>query len=288
MMDMHNRARRDKREPAEFYIIKQATDLSELINCESGKYNLLPFIPIDPTISEEDREAFDHFNIFLKAFRGEYGFTPSGIKIYPSLGYLPSHPLLMPIYEICEKKNIPITAHCSSGTVHAYFRRIKNIKGWKIGKDGESTQMDETKWFLFFQKNKYENYFNHPKNWDPVLQRYPNLKINFAHFGGARQWRKLIKGKQNTWVTQIIDYFTRYQNVYADLSFTNAFPEINRMAKERLISSELIRNRVIYGFDYYMVVKEGHYRTIKADFDTLMGEELIDTISRTNPVRFLF
>lgn len=288
MMDMHNRAERRIRKPAEFYITKQADDLSELINDESGRYNLLPFIPVDPTISPDDRNAFDHFDIFLKAFRGEYGFMPGGIKIYPSLGYLPSHPLLMPVYEVCERKNIPVTAHCSSGTVHAYFRRIKNIRGWKIGADGNLTDRPETKWFLFFQKNKYENYFNHPKNWEPVLQQFPNLRINFAHFGGSRQWRRLIRGRKNTWPTRIIDYFGRFPNVYADVSYTNAFPEINKLIKERIVSSALVRSRVLYGFDYYMVVKEGHYRSIKAEFDTLMGEAVIDEISRVNPLKFLF
>ena len=288
MMDMHNRAGRGIREPAEFYIKEQAEELAKLINDSSGRFNLLPFIPVDPTVSQNNREAFDHFDIFLKAFNGEYGITPFGIKIYPSLGYLPSHPLLMPIYEVCEKKRIPVTAHCSSGTVHAYFRRIKNIRGWKIGPDGQPTWKDETRWFFFFQKNKYENYFNHPKNWEPVLQKYPDLILNFAHFGGSRQWKRLIKGKHNTWVSRIIDYFGRYPNVYADLSYTNAFREINDFARHRIKSSALIRERVLYGFDYYMVVKEGHFRSIKADFDSVMGEEIIDTISRKNPRKFLF
>ena len=288
MMDMHNRAGRSIREPAEHYIKLQASDLKELINDESGRYNLLPFIPADPTISEYDRSAFDHFDIFLKAFRGDYGFIPAGIKIYPSLGYLPSHPLLMPVYEICEKKNIPVTAHCSSGTVHAYFRRMRNIQGWKIGSDGNLTDKPESRWFMFLMKVKYENYFNHPKNWEPVLTRFPNLKINFAHFGGSRQWHRMLSGKKNSWVTRIIDYFGRFPNVYADVSYTNAFPGINSLIKKRIESSRLVRSRVLYGLDYYMVVKEGHYRSIKADFDTLMGEEIIDEISRINPARFLF
>jgi len=288
MMDMHNRAGRSIREPAEHYIIKQASDLTELINDSSERYNLLPFIPVDPTISEYDRSAFDHFDIFLKAFRGDYGFIPAGIKIYPSLGYLPSHPLLMPVYEICERKNLPIPAHCSSGTVHAYFRRMDNIQGWKIGPDGNLTDRPESRWFMFFRKIKYENYFNHPKNWEPVLTRFPKLKINFAHFGGSRQWRRMLHGEKNSWVSRIIDYFGRFPNVYADLSYTNAFPEINGLIKERIQSSMLVRSRVLYGFDYYMVVKEGHYRSIKADFDTLMGEKIIDEISRINPARFLF
>lgn len=288
MMDMHNRASFNNRDRSEYYIKKQANDIAALLNDGTGRFNLLPFLPVDPTIGEADGLEFNHFDLFIKAFRGEYGFTPFGIKIYPSLGYLPSHPLLMPVYEICEKKRIPVTTHCSTGTVHAYFRRIKNIPGWKIASDGTLTDRPETRWFILFQKVGYENYFNHPKNWEPVLERFPNLKINFAHFGGYRQWQKMIKGQQNNWVNRIFDLFARYPNVFADLSYTNAFPGINLAARERLKASRLVRERTLYGFDYYMVVREGHYRGIKAGFDTFMGEEIIDKISRKNPARFLF
>jgi hypothetical protein len=288
MMDMHNRASLNNRERAEYYIRKQAVDITGLLNDTDRRYNLLPFLPVDPTIADSDGPGFNHFDLFIRAFNGEYGFTPFGIKIYPSLGYLPSHPLLMPVYEVCEKKRIPVTAHCSTGTVHAYFRRIKNIPGWKITSDGTLTDRPETRWFILFQKIGYENYFNHPKNWEPVLERFPDLKINFAHFGGYRQWRQLIKGNQNNWVSRIFDYFARYPNVFADLSYTNAFPDINRAAADILNSSRMVRERTLYGFDWYMVVREGHYRGIKACFDTLMGEEIIDYLSRKNPYRFLF
>ncbi|MFC2107285.1 amidohydrolase family protein [Bacteroidota bacterium] len=287
MMDMHNRVGEDKRKPAEHYIKLQAKDIQELIEDPSKKYNLLPFLPIDPTISDPENIEFDVFDVFIKGFTGQYGFLPFGIKIYPTLGYLPSHPKLMEIYKVCEEKNIPVTTHCSRGVVHAYYRRIKNIEGWKIGRDGQLTNIPETRTFIFGQGNKYANYFNHPKNWAPILERHPKLRLNFGHFGGEKQWKRLKKGKNNTWVSRIIDFMMRYPNVYSDISFTNAHPELFDLIKSRMQNSQIIKERILYGYDYYMITVQGHFRSLKADFDCAFGENLIKQIGSINSKKFM-
>ena len=80
---------------------------------------LLPFVAIDPRNPGVDQ-------IFLSAFNGENKFF--GVKIYPSLGYLPSHPKLRQIFEVCQAKKIPVTTHCGGGTVHSSHWYIRNIK----------------------------------------------------------------------------------------------------------------------------------------------------------------
>lgn len=282
MMDMHNRAGDDKRKSSEYFIEEQAKDIKQLLD---QKYNLLPFLPIDPTLNDKNGET-NVLDVFIKGFTGEYGFMPFGVKIYPSLGYLPGHPLLMEIFRICEEKQIPVTTHCSSGSVHSYKRRIKNIQGWKIGSDGQLTNEPESRWF--FGGDAYANYFNHPKNWEPVLKAYPKLRLNFGHFGGEAHWKKLQEGENNTWVSCIMDYFVRFENVYADVSYTHAYPELFNIIKDRIQASELIRNRTLYGSDYYMVVMKGHYRSMKIDFDVAMGDDIIRKIAVENPRKFLF
>ena len=68
---------------------------------------LLPFIAIDPNRDyvkdKKNKDEYGYREIFLEAFSKENSFF--GIKIYPSLGYLPSDPRLMEIYEICQEKN---------------------------------------------------------------------------------------------------------------------------------------------------------------------------------------
>ena len=279
MMDMHLRAGKDKIQPAEWFIEQQAKDISILLDQE---YNLLPFLPIDPTLEENDINVYD---VFIKGFTGQYGFVPFGIKVYPTMGYLPGHPKLMNIYKVCEEKNIPVTVHCSRGVIHGHKKRIKNIPGWKIGSDGELTDEKESRCFL--SGTAYANYFNHPKNWEMILEEFPDLRLNIGHFGGEKQWMDLLKGKNNTWCSRIIDYFTRFKNVYADISFTNAYPELFELIRSRIERSKIVRERTLYGLDYYMVVVRGHYRSLKADFDAAMGDEIIKQIGIINPRKFL-
>jgi len=276
MMDMiHGRKGHIKNDEWEKYIKKQSEDIYSLLE---EKYTLLPFIPIDPLNKKV-------YNIFIKGFNGEYGFKPIGIKVYPSLGYLPSHPTLMNIYKVCQEKNIPVTFHCSSAKVRSFRKRIKDIEGWKVKTDGTWTQEKETRWFL--SATAYRNYFNHPKNLEIVLETFPKLRVNIAHYGGEKSWRKLYKGKNNSWVSRIMYYQIKYDNVYADLSFTNAYPKLLPLIKERLEDSHKILEKTLYGLDYYMVVVKGHYKSLKTDFDTAMGDKIINKIGKENPRKFL-
>jgi len=281
MMDMHNRADSNQRENAGYYIQAQAKDLADLIG---QGYYLLPFFPADPTFKDE-LSGESMFDIVYKAFTGGYGFMPFGLKVYPNLGYMPANPSLLELYRFAEAKRIPVTTHCSRGFVHAYCRRIRNIEGYKIGPDGQPTTKPESKTFL--SGKSFARYFNHPKNWEPVLRDYPNLKINFGHFGGAEQWYRYLKGKNNTYPSRLIDYMYRYPNVYADISFTNVYPELYSLIRDKLERNDLIRSRALYGYDYYMVVVRGHYRSLKVDFETAMGSDIIKEISINNPRRFL-
>ncbi len=238
---------------------------------------LLPFVAIDPN-------NCDCENIFLRAFTAEYNFF--GIKIYPSLGYLPSNPKLMKIYEVCEAKKIPVTVHCGGGTVHSSYHRIEDITGKRLDENNNWVDSTESKWF--FGSNSYANYFNHPKNWEPVLISFPKLKLNLAHFGSDNEWERLLKGKSNTWVNRIMDLIARYDNVYADFSYNISDHKIFGILKERIEDNVLIAERTLYGSDYYMVVIEGHFRSIKTDFVTSMGDEIMNQIAFVNPKRFLF
>ena len=279
MMDMHLRAGKDKIKSAEWFIIQQANDIKDLLE---KKYNFLPFLPIDPTFEDNGLDLYD---VFIKGFTGLYGFIPFGIKIYPTMGYLPRHPKLREIFKVCEAKNIPVTVHCSRGVIHGYKNRLKNIPYWDYDSNGEVMVKYDSE--RFCSGTSYANYFNHPKNWELILETFPDLRLNFGHFGGEKQWEKLLKGKNNTWCSRIMDYITRFKNVYADISFTNAYPGLFDLLRSRIERSKVVRERTLYGLDYYMVVVRGHYRSLKADFDTAMGDEIINQIGIKNPRNFL-
>lgn len=139
----------------------------------------------------------------------------SGIKIYPPLGFDP-YPNEKPteeelskaktqkekdrmkadyfntwvnthfLYQYCIKKNIPMTTHCSDG-------------GFVI--------MEE-KWSRMRAK---------PDCWASVLEDYPELKLNFGHFGIQLNSKKHGWGEWNKTIIDLI-LNDKYPNVYADIS----------------------------------------------------------------------
>jgi predicted TIM-barrel fold metal-dependent hydrolase len=255
----------------------QIEKIKELRN--SYPAQILPFIALDPNnplMMENFHKVFDE--------QGGYNFF--GVKIYPSLGYLPSHPLLMEVFRICEEKNIPVTAHCSGAIVHTGKKTITNIEGVHQNPDGSWSDEPITR--NFRRKSDYANFFNQPANWIPVLTTFPRLKLNLAHFGGDESWEKYLSGKSENWVNRIIDMMYRFDGLYADFSYTFYKREYTKALKKLIIDNNEIATRVMYGSDYYMVVTEGHFRSLKTNFLTIMGDELMKKIAKENSMRFLF
>lgn len=240
---------------------------------------ILPFFAADPNNPELPKN-------FIKAFDDNLPYRFFGIKIYPSLGYLPSHPVLMDLYKICEEKHIPVTAHCAGATVHTSKKEIKNIPGWHITKDGIFSNEPVNR--IFRKKPDYASFFNHPLNWEPVLRTFPGLKLNLAHFGGEDEWKKFSKNQPGNWVADIIRMLEKYHNLYTDFSYTLYNPVYTKSLKVLMDKSETVRSRVLYGSDYYMIVREGHFRTIKTAFFEALGPEYVHLMATENPKKFLF
>lgn len=120
------------------------------------------------------------------------------------------------------------------------------------------------------------------------MQKHPALKLNLGHFGGDIEWEKLAKGDNNTWASRIFDMMARYENLYADLSYSISQPELFDVVKRRIEDNALIAERTLYGSDYSMVVVEGHFRSIKTDFIIAMGDQIMNQIAGVNPRNFLF
>jgi predicted TIM-barrel fold metal-dependent hydrolase len=239
---------------------------------------VLPFFaadPNNPALHEDFERSF--------STAGDYRFF--GVKIYPSLGYLPSNPRLMDIFRVCGEKKIPVTAHCSGATVHASARTFRNIEGWHYT-EGEGFSNRPVN-LNIKKRSDYAVFFNHPRNWEPVLDAIPGLKLNLAHFGGEGEWAKHIQGNKDTWVSYILSLLENYPNLYTDFSYTLHNGQYNEVLKTMLEQHELLSGRVLYGSDYYMVVREGHFRSLKAGFISLMGADLMKKIAQENPKRFL-
>ncbi len=161
-----------------------------------------------------------------------------GIKLYPPLGYLPSDPKLVPIFDYCQENHIPITVHCSEGGV-------KNLKKKNYVHSTEDNYPRE------INKGDKSAFYAHPVNWKPVLNKWKDLRLNLAHFGGSVQY-STDPGRK--WMNTIKEILTdkNYKHVYTDLSYyvkTGSMDEI-------LANNQDIKEKIMFGTDYIMIMLE--------------------------------
>ncbi len=171
-----------------------------------------------------------------------------GIKLYPPLGFDPwpkddeqEMEKVRYLYDYCVRHRIPITTHCDDQG----FRTIGAKRAWE---------------------------FSAPRTWEHVLREYPDLIIDFAHFG--KQYRPvsqmaskaqnlimpvrlMTQVSENNWFTGIIDLMLNYEHVYADFSFSGCTAAFYKQLIEYIenLSEEdqrIIISRSMFGSDFFV------------------------------------
>lgn len=97
----------------------------------------------------------------------------------------------------------------------------------------------------------FQEHFVHPKQWRRVLEKFPDLKLCLAHFGGD-EWQN---GLASDWITEIISLMKDYPNFYSDFSCHNFKKTSQIFAK--VIKDESyahILDRILFGTDWYMTL----------------------------------
>jgi len=223
------------------------------------KKQLIPFVFVDPRrIIEKGGKAFFDYETtpkgdiklnecLLKKYLVKEKGDPTrgnfcGIKIYPALGYYPSHPALLPLWRYCAQEGIPITTHTTLGSM--YYRGLIKKKWFKhpLFRNG-----DNSDFILARSTNRdLQINFSHPLNYLGLLEpkflhaylkrlndeeinkvfgitedgNYTkslcSLKINFAHFGGTEQWTKFIKEDRNQEILRMTSGEKRSLNFFYD------------------------------------------------------------------------
>jgi predicted TIM-barrel fold metal-dependent hydrolase len=250
----------------------QLTELAAL----KQKYpmELLPFVCADPrrpNVLEVVRRCIE-----------ERGFH--GIKLYPPLGYYPFDEALFPVYAYAQEHGLPIVTHCSRGGVYSRAKVTPEMRHHP--KTGVSFTKGEN-------KDRFTENLTHPANYAYVLERFPHLKLCLAHFGGESEWKRYLstsRGAKEDWFTYIRDELIanpHYPNVYADIAYTAADPDLQPLLKV-ILQEEPVRSRVLYGSDFYVAEKTASEREFSVRLRATLGDADYWKIAETNPETFLF
>ncbi len=237
-------------------IDQQHADLARLAKNPQYRDKLIPFAHIDP----RRPGALNRLKLLVEKnnFRG--------VKIYPTLGYFPTHKVLMDdIYPYMVEKNIPLMAHCSPGSVNSK----------EISRREAHSMAD-------------------PYNYRDLMSEFPELRVCLGHFGGIGEWRRHINEPRDannpTWLSKIRELIKSgdYPNLYTDISYTIFNYQENFPLLNILLEDEKIIDKVLFGSDFYMVESEKYSeKRLSTDLRSSLGEQKFWKIANENPKVYL-
>lgn len=206
--------------------------------------DLHPFFAVDP------RRPGVVEAVVSGGFVGK-GKVFQGVKLYPRMGFDPACEALEPLFEWCGRNRIPIVSHCAA-------QGFPPVGG--------------------------HDAFGMPCSFLPVLERHPELIIDFAHFGLY----------ETPWADQIADLIERHDHVYSDLSCYTRADQIPAF-KAAYWDRPKVRERTMFGTDFdvfYLVgigwTLDAYYGAFRAERNpgAFSAEDLV-LMTSTTPQRFL-
>lgn len=189
----------------------------------------------------------------------------SGIKLYPALGYLPSHPNLLPVWEYCLRHDLPICVHASDGgfpslATNIHARSFVTQNKWVSRAPGEDIYWASRE---FGDPDHWKEVLNYQDPENPDLD-FSKLRVNFAHFGAKRGTSRF----ESDWTVKIIDLMDNFENIYADLSYREDVSVRDIDDLVNMAGNEIVSERLMFGTDYPVVMLEDEVRTL-SDYFTL-------------------
>jgi predicted TIM-barrel fold metal-dependent hydrolase len=254
----------------------QLRDISQLK--ANHPQTVFPFIAIDP----RRKGIIDRF---IREIYPKQIFC--GVKLYTPNGYSPSDDDLMKtggLYDFCCKNNVPITAHNSNGGFASPLKEIE-IFG-DIYLNNEVIPVHD---YVTFKKaftkdwvNDRAEKLNHPDIWEHVvLKKYPNLKLNLAHFGNDSP----------LWQEKVYNMTLKYPNFYTDLSCWTNKEELKKFHDKffTTIGDNRFKQKVLYGSDFYLdLLFIDSFQEYFNNFLLVFSAEEFTQIALNNAKRFLF
>jgi predicted TIM-barrel fold metal-dependent hydrolase len=269
---------------------EQIRQLEELKKHPKYKDMVFPFLAVDPRrpgIEKFTKENVGKGKLFI------------GVKLYCPNGYSPTDPLLFGpdgkkggIYDFCEKNGIPVTAHNSDGGFATLSKSV--VVSGLIHVNGQLIKLeDKTLTFknTIFKKDAiYERAvtLNHPLIWEKVVEKYPNLILNLAHFGGGKQLDGALDHPDNMklWSNRIISLLKddRFK-VYTDISCFSDFSILRKFVASPVYQQ--IKTKTMYGSDFILLLLfENDFEENVRQFREIFGQDF-EIIAGSNPHEFL-
>jgi uncharacterized protein len=201
-----------------------------------------------------------------------------GIKLYPPQGFDPNDARLNDLWEFCNERRIPVMTHCARSGV--------------LARDIPADELVR---------------YTDPDNYRSLLTRYPDVPLCLAHFGGLQDWDMYFERPESrreepldapakaregmNWLTKILQMLRSGAppNLYTDISYTvfrieKYLPTLTVILR----ADAAIRNRTLFGSDFYMTQQEAFdERFLAMRLRASLGEELFDLIARENPHAYL-
>lgn len=252
----------------------------------NGIFLIKPFLGINPvnySLSEFTDILHRYFGHYKQSKKNRFGRRRYrrifyGLKLYPPMGFDPwpsetENPKeaqkVRYLYEFASKLGIPITTHCNdSGFITVDYKRAME--------------------------------YTHPLKWDAVLSRYPELRLNLAHFGaGTESWRRKVaavwkRESDAAWSEHIIVMMEKYPNLYSDFSFCGVRDTFYKRLSEILeglpqSTSEIVSKRLLFGSDFMINLSSvDSYLDYYRKFDiSELSDSLKNRFTSVNPSNFL-
>ncbi len=241
---------------------QQVEELAELSQKSKGK-----IIPLYHAHPERDLSVF--------RWAMENGFK--GVKLYPAHGHRPDDERLIPIYEYCNNRSLPIMMH-SGEQSPSHFKGSKKA----IRRRLDVHNVLHTKGM-----NKAElcGQFGHPRYYEKLIKKYSNIKWIYGHWGSGKAWQEYLENNNSdtgTLFHEIKKQMLIYENVYADISYLIGNKKYWPAIKLQCLNSGIL-DKIIFGSDYYMVKILANQKLFSQEFRVYMGEEIWQKIAKETP-----
>ncbi|MCG8571226.1 MAG: amidohydrolase [Spirochaetes bacterium] len=247
-------------------LLNQIVDLKNALTKSQAKLVknkifIYPFLGIDPERFENNTQQAAFLNNYLNLDKSKIHFGDFiGIKLYPPLGFqiYPFTEKNEFLYKYCCDHDIPVTCHCCKGG-------FVNPNYKKPDKDG--------------------NKRTHPDNWAKVLEKYPKLRLNLAHFGNLK----------TGWLKPVIDLVKKYEHVYTDVSYNfdqnKKIKKIIRLVKQdhkKKSGKYSLEDKILFGTDFSVVLfsSDSYYDYVNNSLK-MCSSQFFHKISGDNALRFL-